>query len=226
MTTKRILRRLLSTAAINLTILCCLISHVQPAKALTEGVLYTNGTQEHTVTGLPPHTHLTISFSLQLHGSWDGGAAPPRGRDRWGLRVKNGVVLWDTTLSAPPPWRTRSFSFSHSGSSVTFEFVSATTDNNGEKWSVHNLQVTSRTATAAISFPPANARFKSGVPVIVKGSVAGFTGGTVRIFVDGNLTGQTSIQRNSTFKFVSWNTSGSTRGNHTIRAVPLVSDGG
>lgn len=30
MTTKRILRRLLSTAAINLTILCCLISHVQP----------------------------------------------------------------------------------------------------------------------------------------------------------------------------------------------------
>ena len=82
---------------------------------------------------------------------------------------------------------------------------------------------------ATIIFPPTDAKFKQGVPVIVKGNVSGIKCGTVKIYIDvedvNHLKGETSINSDGTFKFGLWNTSGTSRGPHTIIAVPYCPNG-
>jgi hypothetical protein len=54
-----------------------------------------------TLTNLPPHTELTLSFDLYIVRSWDGNS-PAYGPDRFRLSVESGPVLLDTTLSNNP----------------------------------------------------------------------------------------------------------------------------
>lgn len=79
--------------------------------------------------------------------------------------------------------------------------------------------------TVTITFPANNARFKRGLNVIIKGSVSGATNPTtISIYVDNYLKGTCSANSDGTWKFTptgppwGWDTSGSSRGNHTVRA--------
>jgi hypothetical protein len=51
-----------------------------------------------TLTNLPPHAALRLSFDLLVLKSWDGNS-PAYGPDRWSLSVADGPVLLDTTFS-------------------------------------------------------------------------------------------------------------------------------
>jgi hypothetical protein len=54
-----------------------------------------------TLTNLPPHAALRLSFDLLVLKSWDGNS-PRYGPDRWKLTVADGPVLLDTTFSNNP----------------------------------------------------------------------------------------------------------------------------
>ena len=51
-----------------------------------------------TLTNLPPHSALKVSFDLYILKSWDGNS-PRYGPDRWSLSVAGGPVLLATTFS-------------------------------------------------------------------------------------------------------------------------------
>ncbi len=59
---------------------------------------FNNETVGLTLTGLPSHTDVTISFDLFLINSWDGNATG-YGPDIWGLDVTGGPTLLYTTFS-------------------------------------------------------------------------------------------------------------------------------
>lgn len=54
-----------------------------------------------TLTNLPPHSALRLTFDLLVLKSWDGNS-PTYGPDRWTLSVAGGPVLLDTTFSNNP----------------------------------------------------------------------------------------------------------------------------
>jgi hypothetical protein len=54
-----------------------------------------------TLTNLPPHSALRLTFDLLVLKSWDGNS-PMYGPDRWALSVAGGPVLLDTTFSNNP----------------------------------------------------------------------------------------------------------------------------
>jgi hypothetical protein len=54
-----------------------------------------------TLTHLPPHRALKVSFDLYILKSWDGNS-PRYGPDRWSLNVAGGPVLLTTTFSNNP----------------------------------------------------------------------------------------------------------------------------
>lgn len=54
-----------------------------------------------TLTNLPSHGTLKLSFDLYILKSWDGNS-PAYGPDRWRLAVSNGPVLLDTSFSNNP----------------------------------------------------------------------------------------------------------------------------
>lgn len=60
--------------------------------------LFTNQTVALTLTNLPTHNAVSLSFDLMLAYSWDGNN-PTSGPDRWTVQVSNGPVLLDTTFS-------------------------------------------------------------------------------------------------------------------------------
>ena len=51
-----------------------------------------------TLTNLPPHSALKVSFDLYILKSWDGNS-PRYGPDRWSLSAAGGPVLLATTFS-------------------------------------------------------------------------------------------------------------------------------
>jgi len=51
-----------------------------------------------TLTNLPPHRALRLSFDLYILKSWDGNS-PVYGPDRWRLSIRDGPVLLDTSFS-------------------------------------------------------------------------------------------------------------------------------
>jgi hypothetical protein len=54
-----------------------------------------------TLTNLPPHAALRLTFDLLVLKSWDGNS-PRYGPDRWALAVADGPVLLETTFSNNP----------------------------------------------------------------------------------------------------------------------------
>jgi hypothetical protein len=54
-----------------------------------------------TLSNLPPHDALKVSFDLYVLKSWDGNS-PTYGPDRWGLNVAGGPTLLETTFSNNP----------------------------------------------------------------------------------------------------------------------------
>lgn len=62
-----------------------------------------------SLTDLPEHEALRITFDLYIIGSWDGNTMP--GPDEWGLRVAGGMTLLHTTfaVSSPDSGRTQNF---------------------------------------------------------------------------------------------------------------------
>jgi hypothetical protein len=54
-----------------------------------------------TLTNLPRHSALRLTFDLLVLKSWDGNS-PTYGPDRWTLSVAGGPVLLDTTFSNNP----------------------------------------------------------------------------------------------------------------------------
>jgi hypothetical protein len=54
-----------------------------------------------TLTNLPPHVALRLTFDLLVLKSWDGNS-PMYGPDRWALSVAEGPVLLDATFSNNP----------------------------------------------------------------------------------------------------------------------------
>jgi hypothetical protein len=54
-----------------------------------------------TLTNLPPHAALRLTFDLLVLKSWDGNS-PIYGPDRWALSIAGGPVLLDTTFSNNP----------------------------------------------------------------------------------------------------------------------------
>jgi hypothetical protein len=54
-----------------------------------------------TLTNLPPHQSLKLSFDLYILKSWDGNS-PAYGPDRWRLSVSQGPVLLDASFSNNP----------------------------------------------------------------------------------------------------------------------------
>jgi hypothetical protein len=54
-----------------------------------------------SLTHLPPHTALRVTFDLYTIRSWDGNS-PAYGRDRFILRVAGGPILLETTFSNNP----------------------------------------------------------------------------------------------------------------------------
>ncbi len=58
-----------------------------------------------TLTNLPPHRALMVTFDLYVLKSWDGNS-PAYGPDRWRLDVAGGLVLLDTTFSNNPKTKT------------------------------------------------------------------------------------------------------------------------
>lgn len=61
---------------------------------------FDNHTVTLSLTGLSPHTLLTVSFELFIIQSWDGNNAP--GPDVWDLTVDGGPTLLHTTFSNHP----------------------------------------------------------------------------------------------------------------------------
>src|SRR5262245_60886867 len=53
---------------------------------------FDNGTESLTLTGLPPHSAVTISFDLDVLESWDGNG-PKDGPDLWPAAVTDGPTL-------------------------------------------------------------------------------------------------------------------------------------
>jgi hypothetical protein len=58
-----------------------------------------NDTVTLTLTGLPEHASINLSFDLFIIRTWDARTQPAAGPDRWGLAVAGGPVLLDTTFS-------------------------------------------------------------------------------------------------------------------------------
>jgi len=56
------------------------------------------GTRSLTLTGLPSHTEVTVSFDLFIIGGWVGNSSV-WGPDSWALRVDGGPTLLYTTFS-------------------------------------------------------------------------------------------------------------------------------
>jgi len=52
-----------------------------------------------SLTGLSPHTQVSVSFDLFIIQSWDGTRDPGFGPDRFQLRVFDGPTLLDTTFA-------------------------------------------------------------------------------------------------------------------------------
>lgn len=131
-------------------------------------------------TTFPPHTRLTVSFRLELHGSWDGNASglgpnrQPIGPDRWSCKVAGmEQPLYAGALRATPSTRFINISkpFDHSAGSVRLLFYSSTTDPN-EKWSLHDLRVTPSYVPVTLSFNKTVVKAgKSYMPRDVRGTI-------------------------------------------------------
>lgn len=124
-------------------VLCCVTALLSPAVVRADGP-YGNGTVERTFPSsgnFAPHSHLRVSFELELHGTWDGNASSPYGPDRWSFRVAGMEdPLYAGALRRNPRRRTITKIFAHSDDTVRLLF-SASGTGGDEKWSIHNLRV-------------------------------------------------------------------------------------
>lgn len=73
-----------------------------PAGERMLGNPFGNITESLTLTGLPPHTSITISFDLYILLTWDGNGERGFGPDSWTADVTGGPVLQPVTTFAQP----------------------------------------------------------------------------------------------------------------------------
>jgi len=60
---------------------------------------FSNGTLTLSLSALPDHNEISVSFDLYIIHSWDGNRVPPDGPDVWDVSVVGGPTLLHTTFS-------------------------------------------------------------------------------------------------------------------------------
>ncbi len=126
------------------------------------GQLGGDGTSVLTLSALPPHYEITVSFDLYIIRSWDGnGVISVYGPDRWGYYFAGGIAAFETTFCNGADSNPQAYPDAYPGGSNPYETGAAEIDTLGYSLQDYGDTVYRFSRTFSHSDPSVSLRFYS-----------------------------------------------------------------